>query len=522
MVIRSAVYFIVSLLPNAFGVPLFRSDRDHRKRNHVCINPRLNLPLANKSTKPREELIIDDYHSKQCSMPDVESDFSQLGLHNVITAEQAREALVVKGSSDQWNCMLNKLAAGKQQVEIMILGGSVAAGHECSDDKGRTGLNCAWPARFEDHLRRLFPSGKLVMTNLAVGGTTTLALMSTIPMLLGKARYTLGKSDPDLIILDNLLNEMQASGSVEESGIHAEAFTRFVSKISPKSGLLFLEVAAKDEAAPNMTTSRVQEARQSVASFYNVPMVNTVRVQEMNPQFWQGSSHPSFTTHGYIADLLYVSLFPIFADVCKARRAPGSQCDWKQPIVAKTLLSMKELSAVPVCYTLNSSYSAQAEESNNVQNTGNWPGITQDGNWELCEDRPGKPGWMAARAPTDEKPAEITFRVKFGTFPTLALTILRSYNSLGTVELEIGGNKLTVDALYPADSPKVSQSEVMFFKRDLRKRGRWDPGFQCSKQTGCYLPKSIEPGSEHELTLRLLVDKTREVNKFKVLEVASC
>lgn len=495
--------FFISLLPITVSLRL-RSFNDFGP----CVNPLLNQPPV--TDKLLDRMYDHNLHGKtKCIVSEEAFDVSKLNLLGLITEEQALQARISQGNPDQWRCMFEKLAAGAEPVEILVLGGSIAAGHKCYGG-GRAGMLCAWPARFEDHLRRLFPAGKLSVDNAAMGGTTTLSLLSSLPMLLGKGRRAQGKAGPDLIILDNLLNEMQASLSANESAIHMEVFTKYVRTLSPESSLLYLEIARIGEQNPYMSTIDVQAGRQMVAVHHNIPVVSAVEIQKSSDRFWLGPAHPNAITHGFVADLLYISFLHDIKrnNICQSSQLP---CTFQLPEVTGTVFPNDTLAAVPVCYDLKSSYIREWSQ-----------GITQDGNWELCEDRPQKLGWLAARTTDDKMPAEITFKVQFGKYPTLTLNVLRSYQSLGRVELEIGGSKMVFDALYEADHPHVSQSEPIIFKRDLRERGRWDPGFQCNKGTGCYLPKTIEPETEHDLTLRLLVDPTREVNKFKVLEIASC
>merc|ERR1712083_849516 len=52
------------------------------------------------------------------------------------------------------------------------------------------------------------------------------------------------------------------------------------------------------------------------------------------------------------------------------------------------------------------------------------------GDWQLREDRPGKPGWIA-----EHPGSKIRFPLRFGKHPFLVITYLKSYEGLGAVKL---------------------------------------------------------------------------------------
>ncbi len=98
--------------------------------------------------------------------------------------------------------VLHRLASGRK-VRVIVLGGSMAAGNDCWDGGAATATPavCSWSGRFVAWLQRRFGADAVRCENLAIGGTTTAAILPMLPELLRtKAAH--------LVLVDFTVNDL--------------------------------------------------------------------------------------------------------------------------------------------------------------------------------------------------------------------------------------------------------------------------------------------------------------------------
>ena len=101
-----------------------------------------------------------------------------------------------------------------------------------------------------------------------------------------------------------------------------------------------------------------------------------------------------------------------------------------------------QLAAVPICLKPLSLYDAYDQPR-----ASHVPEAARTGRWDLLEDRPGKPGWIATRAG-----ATMDFRVRFGAIPFLTVAFLRSYAGMCNASLRMN------EAAFPGSVRLVGRS----------------------------------------------------------------
>ena len=106
------------------------------------------------------------------------------------------------GQLAAWHRVLHRLASGRK-VRVIVLGGSMAAGNDCWDGGAATATPavCSWSGRFVAWLQRRFGADAVRCENLAIGGTTTAAILPMLPELLRtKAAH--------LVLVDFTVNDL--------------------------------------------------------------------------------------------------------------------------------------------------------------------------------------------------------------------------------------------------------------------------------------------------------------------------
>ena len=103
-----------------------------------------------------------------------------------------------------------------------------------------------------------------------------------------------------------------------------------------------------------------------------------------------------------------------------------------------------QLAAVPISLKPLSLYDAYDQPR-----ASHVPEAARTGRWDLLEDRPGKPGWIATRAG-----ATMDFRVRFGAIPFLTVAFLRSYAGMCNASLRMN------EAAFPGSVRLVGEARV--------------------------------------------------------------
>ena len=172
----------------------------------------------------------------------------------------------------------------------------------------------------------------------------------------------------------------------------------------------------------------------------------------------------------------------------------------------------------------------------------NAAGAELGGGWALMEDRPGKPGFISS-APG----AVLRLPVRFGLYPALGVTYLRSYASLGDATLTLNNVSMPLHGLWAeevsisvtewirADTSRSERDMATFRKAtsapsaaakrsqqsQARHEGEDAPGQNTTTQwehLGSW-GFHIAPGSSHVLELRYVGPPSA---KFKLVSVITC
>lgn len=375
----------------------------------------------------------------------------------------AAELLPVQQNA--WTTFAEALAMGRAS-RVVSIGGSMLAGANCNDSVSVAfTADCAYPRRFARSLSRHHTP--VSFASLAAGGTTTEAMLTSLPMHLSQ----LGADDdadasqsPSLFVIDHSINDMEdvktaLPGSKRAQRLEAslESMLRFLLAKHSQHALLLVETYPA-QTPSNCTCSQAYER---VAARYGVPLVRYARVARTDADaFWSpncstahaptttlscgvGSkahclgactfgnclTHPLWRTHQLVADVLYGSFEALARQlICNGG---GTAMEVIRPLevsLPTPLASAQALRATAVCEVPRTAYYATRP---NMMNT-TPPKMT---GWELREDRKGKPGWIT----TGPGGTSIEFDIVFGARPRLIFSYLRGYSE------DLGGVKLTMD-----------------------------------------------------------------------------
>lgn len=396
---------------------------------------------------------------------------------------------------------LEKLHRG-EQIQIVVLGGSETAGIECHQQGVSTKFNnkaCAWPRRLANRLRTMYPThdaSTLQLDNLAQGGTPTPSWMAGI----GAAFPVHYRNSVNLVILDTLVNDCQlpSKGLGETIEQSFEKLIRSLRIIVPKAQLMVFIAGCPTGCIP------LALHQLKVARYYHLPTLNWAQLAEdygkSMPDLWRGGTHPKWVSHQLIADTMAVMLGKTWQSSCSKSAGADPFSFLPEPLAPEEVLRRYHSCLSPLRI-----FDARMA----IRGKGLQPTIHSG--WRLFEDRPGKPGWIATTPG-----AKIQFQLEFGSEKLIAITFLKSYESMGIAQLFLddGGEKEVVDGLYSDKALRVSQSHTIWIQLT---RGRNPGGFDGGGEGF-----TAKIGRQANLTVVLLDSKRKGMSKFKVLEVTSC
>lgn len=417
--------------------------------------------------------------------------------------------------------MMHKLAKGGSAV-IVVLGGSETAGHGCIQmvthnhtRQGITEMDCAWPQRLKHWLLQAFPQGRVEVRNLARGGVTSAVLLAGVGMLLRA-----NSEDPDMIILDTLVNDAFGAGNTEDGlasgftkvpakdgvSVAYEKLIRTIHKLRPKSTIFSFSAGC-------LYCRQKAQQHLKVAKHYDLPRIDWAEYAVRNPKMWDGDNrwvghdqHPPFYCHQAIADVFGVMMTKAWKEACSSssgRRSVGqasASASWE-----KTYWPQEYLDEFATCTHPLSVYDAYDKETA-------LPIVKRDSDWKLIEDIKGKPGWIST-TPN----ASMVFPVKFGAFPRLVVTWLRGYEKLGIANIAIN------DASYPLNGfwddlkthDKVTQSDTVWYSASLSPNG--------DTVRGGTMGFGVKPNSEHTVRIvNLEATKPGALSKMKIIQLLTC
>jgi hypothetical protein len=474
-----------------------------------------------------------------------------------------------------------KLLNGRS-LKVIVFGGSVTAGRRCDNTPSKE-RSCAWPARlgkfFREHANVHYHN--IEINSFGSGGARTSSSLPMIAMRISSLKpdvviwdyamndcsaYASGrlrklalssKSAIDPIAEKDVekarrqdandpLVQKQVSALSHDTAVVIEVFVRLVRQIVPQAMLVFFFAGPPRAWSPEVgwATYDCQQAILPVAAHYKAAVVDyfklvdtyekdykerigarhaaregslwtlpkLVHIPLIYKGKWQDHRHCTWPTHVYLA-YIAAAFF---------QSAGVTGLDEPQDVVQPSsalpdpLSPEHELAKWPVCMKPLSRYMAEDAFSKQSSDLG----IRQSG-WNLYEDVPGKPGWIATKLGS-----AIKFDVSFGQRPALAITYLSSYDGLGDVKVELLNAKDIHYTLSGIWNDKTSQATTVFFRAKQKYRVGISVGVSMGEAfTGDGLGGfGIQPNSHHVLQLTLIQakGKNKAWTKFKVLGVFSC
>ena len=344
----------------------------------------------------------------------------------------------------------------QERISFLTLGGSFTRGHGCGEVPLAPERECAWPSRLERWWNKhMMPtttssSSSSDWTHAAEHGSGSVQALQRLGILIRTI-------EPDVVILDFLVNDITLGES--DSTIAHEKLIRTLMQMLPQVQIILLEAGCPACIAnPNILL-----ARRRVAQYYGIPIIDYASmVQLFNkyheedasgtdrlwpftepeldpPPFtkigtvWPNFSppvnvtqktccplnHPPWPVHQYVADAVAYGMIELLRSGCAST-------------LRDTFYEPEKLDRYRICLDPLTRHDAHLawQENNGNNNNGRIVHPLLSAGWSLYEDRPGRPGWI-----TNTTNSTITFPIKFGAQPTVAIAYLRSYESLGTARV---------------------------------------------------------------------------------------
>ena len=356
-----------------------------------------------------------------------------------------------------WSVMMPliwKLAHGGN-VKIMVFGGSFTAGVNCLQP-AETNLSrklCAWPARFVRWLQVAFPRSTVHLENKALGGTPSGAVLASLGLF--------NFSGVDLVLVETLINDIgddvfdrKFGNNIDRIDFEAtrsaayEMLLRTLHDMAPSSLIFTVEAGC-----PKCNRSLV--SHKQILDFYRVPHLDMVKLVQQQPGLWaileKDPNHPFFESHQAVADLLALSWSSVWDRMMDLELDQNDLTQVKQDFT-EFFHTAERRERFGACTKPCAVFSAvKTGLSSAVQ-----PRI--QGDWQLVEDRPDKPGWIST------VPGSVMeIPLCFGARPSFSLTYLRSYEKLGMAKVTLNGTWMLILGLWE-DGSRYSQSDTIFAK----------------------------------------------------------
>ena len=444
---------------------------------------------------------------------------------------------------DAWRAASSRFSSGAP-VSIVVIGGSLAAGSECSTDcaplawaaDSRLGSQCAYSGRFAAWLARVYPHANVRLVNRALGGMTTAGILPTLREVVAPDGTV-----PEFLFVDfsvNDANEAQDWSSLLSRGrgvsehkiLEAtEVLLRFILRLYPQTATVLFNswCGAGPHLVPYVNASRhygvpfvsfhhvvesagchcgdvwfafrmrclrydVHECRAPLAVDERRDMLCAITVPRENITVTKRHPwiHPSWYTHQLIADVLGTAWQRLVEDALSSRRVAMAHSGLPEALVPQPQYA--------VCEEPLSLFDARRPPTH---------GVTMQNGWSLYEDRHGKPGWIG----TGVTGSTLEFVVHFGVSPRLVISYLRGYDLFASVFLSVvgphGRYRQSIDG-HRSDGSNVTQSEVAVFNMKVH----WVKG-------AGFLVRS---NATETIRLTLSCVGGARPCKFKVLSVSAC
>ncbi|KAI9028596.1 hypothetical protein DFJ74DRAFT_765524 [Hyaloraphidium curvatum] len=428
----------------------------------------------------------------------------------------------------------SKLASG-EKATIVVIGGSMTAGHECGMER------CAWPRYLAPWFRQMNPAWKVEVKNVAEGGCG-LDCWLTKPFFAELAA--------DLFIVDLSVN----SQAMPETTV-TELMDQLLWDLYDRQGEPAILVAEAFRTCSDQRwdcdkhCSRADQGsvgdqfyckkwwhaasyEAAVAKHYRLPIASyrdaVWPVLEKPPAdlklLWNGLSHPDALGHELFSDVVKYALARELQRYCRSPPDAEADCGFRP-----TMLTQRRCPRP--CREPATAMSAANRSSFE-------PAREPPGRWRFFADRPNKPGWIFTSNASAEpsEPAEnagagIAFDVVLGSRRSLEVTFMRSYANFGPM-------LATVTA---ADGMELSQRVLNGTWADrysLPFNARWLPmqedgscrGPRCEEDIAC-LPRGVREGDRVGVSLAPLPDAVvgnltfaggGRGYKFKLLSIVAC
>eukprot|EP00929_Paragymnodinium_shiwhaense_P013370 TRINITY_DN121231_c0_g1_i1.p1 TRINITY_DN121231_c0_g1~~TRINITY_DN121231_c0_g1_i1.p1 ORF type:complete len:598 (-),score=78.00 TRINITY_DN121231_c0_g1_i1:735-2528(-) len=458
-----------------------------------------------------------------------------------LTAEVVEHGLV-HGDTAALAMIFQKIRSG-ERVNIMELGGSFTTGEGCHSGE-TSATSCAWPARVYRWLQKAFPQTTFAWWHKARRSTTSAGFLTGLGPLL----KTL-PDRPDIVFLDLLINDAKEpmrglrTINVSKPQVQRGAFEALVRSL--REQLPGVQIIVFLDGCPECL--RVKKIHLEVAAHYRLPVIDyAAMVSKYNkggrtggdapdwlwPQKrgskpgtqWPGfepkyvglphermtTSHPPWTVHEKISQVVAYSWVKMLEQACNLQQ-PVQQY-WP----STTFMPAHVLGAFPTCASPVSYYSAATAFAEETRATSALPTVVS-GDWQLFEDRKGKPGWIATKPD-----ATIRFPIQVDTRGmreqhVLTISWLTSYEGVGNANAY----------LFPTKRPDLLSSPVFLGGHVSEKASQVTSGFfGIGPMYGvvCFIRRAGGEFIGHaNYTLEIrLASKQSGASKFKIVEVTSC
>ena len=411
--------------------------------------------------------------------------------------------------SSSWLRLYRRLSRGGT-VRVLVLGGSMTAGVECVKDGTVPVKACAWSGRFVKWLRAEFPEAKISFENRARAGTQTeVALGGITAMLKSEEAW-------DIIFTDYSVNDF----------IHSAVITKFgggspEDRLSMLNEKLILTIKALAPIALHvniiascptcLSRLSLQKAVSVTYEKHGVSLVDLSRRcfgpgKTLFLCNWDHAAHPNAAIHQDFADAVSSHFKLSFSFSKSGTLKPSGEKDAQD--VNRSLWSKETLDRFPVCLQPLVSFDAYLQWKIQKEDVAS-PARTSS--WNLTEDRPGKPGWIATQNGT-----KLTFPLIFGSSPMMSVTFLRSYEGLGDAEIFLNGKIWKLTGLW--DDPvreRISVSETVVFQ--VSRTHSYGTVMDLKYGVAAFGVKPFQ-----KLPVEFTFRSQNNHSKFKIISVLSC
>ena len=383
-------------------------------------------------------------------------------------------------------------------VKVLIMGGSMTAGHEAGSEHFPS-KNNAWPAM----LGNITEFSGLKITNRAQGSTGTTWFLQNLGT-------QLAPFDWDIVMIEAAMNDDHVCSSCRYSS-ESEVTTQFeqlvrgIRLLLPQAAIIIVEAFRQSKAPRNGFTSG-QNQHDIISKYYELPVISIrdaiwhdydedirrKRVTNLTLAFplgpdqrkhWSGS-HPALEGQQLITDI-------IAHELCRFQKETPSSASERQQELLPPLLIKNDINITRHWLHSYQFESAKYKAYSDVDlQTKGWDYVVQQSKSGIS-----KPGLMC----NNTQPNYATFNVA-GCKSTFYVSFMKSYSTFGTASVAFNGT---------AETGNEESSNIIL-------KSRWDR----SNGSARY-PEVIrfENATFSTLTISLLPDKDDDKRAFKLLEV---